>query len=60
MKLKKEKNLENENKAKAAENTTMKELDDDALEEVTGAGNPFANISRVPTQRIDSNLRNKG
>lgn len=60
MKLNKEKNLENENKAKAAENTAMQELDEEALDEVTGAGNPFANIARVPTQSIDSNLRNKG
>ena len=60
MKLKKEKNLERDQQAKTAENKAMQELDDDALEEVTGAGNPFANIARVPTQSIDSNLRNKG
>ena len=38
----------------------MQELDDDALDEIAGAGNPFANVPRVPTQSIDSNLRNNG
>lgn len=46
-----------ENKAK---NSAMEELDDAALDEIAGAGNPFANIPRVPTQPIDDNLRNNG
>ena len=60
MKTNKEKNNELNKQVKEAEGKTMQELDDDALDEVTGAGNPFANVSRVPTQKIDSTLRNKG
>lgn len=32
-------------------------LEDEALEAVTGAGNPFANLPRIPTQPIDDELR---
>ena len=38
----------------------MQELDDEAMDQVSGAGNPFANAARVPTQKIDSKLRNDG
>ncbi len=53
----KEKNLTNlfeENKAE------ITELPDDVLENVTGAGNPFENVPRVPTQSLDDNLRENG
>ena len=40
-------------------NGAMQELGDDELDEIAGAGNPFANVSRVPTQPIDEDMRNK-
>ena len=48
---------EQENKTRSS---AMQELDDAALDEIAGAGNPFANIPRVPTQSIDDKLRNNG
>ena len=39
---------------------TMEKLEDDALNAVTGAGNPFEEEPRVPTQPIDDDLRGKG
>ena len=36
----------------------LEEIDDDELDTVTGAGNPFADVPRVPTQNIDDDLRN--
>lgn len=48
---------EQENKTRSS---AMQELGDDELDEIAGAGNPFANIPRVPTQPIDDNLRNNG
>ena len=38
----------------------MQELDDGAMDQISGAGNPFANTARVPTQKIDSKVRNNG
>lgn len=38
----------------------MQELNDNELDMVSGAGNPFADSSRVPTHSIDSDLRNNG
>ena len=38
----------------------VKELSDDELDQVTGAGDPFANIPRNPTKPIDDELRRKG
>ena len=35
------------------------ELTEEVLDEVTGAGNPFDGIPRVPTQPIDDELRDK-
>ena len=35
------------------------ELSVEDLSEAVGAGNPFENIPRVPTQPIDDELRNK-
>lgn len=40
-------------------NGAMQELGDDELDEIAGAGNPFANVPRVPTQPIDEDMRNK-
>ena len=60
--MKDKKTLKNE-KAQDAEkkvNETMEELDENALSEVGGAGNPFGNVPRVPTQKIDSKVRNNG
>ena len=47
---------ETENKAQ----DVMQELDDKDMDQVSGAGNPFANAARVPTQKIDSKVRNNG
>ena len=38
----------------------MQELDDEAMDKVSGAGNPFAGAARVPTQKIDSTVRKNG
>ncbi len=38
----------------------MQELGEDELDEIAGAGNPFASIPRVPTQPIDEDLRGNG
>ena len=46
--------------AKEEKNGAMQEIGDEELGEVSGAGDPFANHPRVPNQKIDSNLRNKG
>ncbi len=37
----------------------IRELSEDKLDQVSGAGNPFEDIPRVPTQPIDDELRNK-
>lgn len=36
-----------------------KELSDEELGHVTGSGNPFLNVARVPPKTIDDKLRNK-
>ncbi len=46
--------------ADKALNDVMQELDLDELDDITGAGNPFGNLPRVPTQPIDDDLRNRG
>lgn len=48
-----------EEQANKALGSVMQELGEDELDEIAGAGNPFANISRVPTQPIDEDLRSK-
>ncbi len=56
-------NKTNETSKKEQEKKTedvMQELDDETMDQVSGAGNPFANAARVPTQKIDSKLRNNG
>ena len=45
--------------ANKAVGSAMQELGDDELDEIAGAGNPFANVPRVPTQPIDEDMRNK-
>ena len=37
----------------------VEELSEDLLAQVNGAGNPFEDIPRVPTQPIDDKLRDK-
>ena len=37
----------------------VKELSDEKLDQVTGAGDPFANIPRNPNKKIDDELREK-
>lgn len=46
--------------ANKAVGSAMQELGDDELDEIAGAGNPFAKVPRVPTQPIDEDMRNKG
>ena len=38
----------------------MVEVDLDELDDISGAGNPFGNVPRVPTQPIDEDLRGNG
>ena len=45
-------------KAEQAEQQS-EELVEEVLDEVSGAGNPFEDIPRVPTQPIDDELRGK-
>lgn len=61
--MKKEKNLLNETLSdKAAEiaGQAAEALPDELLDQVSGAGNPFADIPRVPEQPIDPELREDG
>ena len=59
MKTNKTDKIKKETENKAAEK--MQELNDEAMDGVSGgAGNPFAKVARVPTQKIDSKLRNDG
>ena len=59
MKTKKNNEVKKETENKAAEG--MQELTDEAVDQVSGGtGNPFAKVARVPTQKIDSKLRNDG
>ena len=60
MKIKKNRESEKQAQAQNALADVMQELDDDALNQVSGAGNPFANVPRVPTQPIDDDLRGNG
>ena len=62
MKTKKNNEIKKETKSKAAD--VMQELDENTASQFSGGvgnpGNPFANVARVPTQNIDSKLRNDG
>ena len=53
-------NKENVEKVKEAAEEVAEILPDDVLDKVTGAGNPFDQIPRVPTQPIDDKLREDG
>lgn len=47
---------------KKAEQTLLsedKELDQDALEQVSAGGSPFENIKRIKTHEIDEDVYNK-
>ncbi|GEM_PF-3555600 len=41
-------------------NGAMEELDDEVLDTLSGAGNPFASHPRVSTHRINKSVRNRG
>lgn len=41
-------------------NGEMQELDDDVLDTLSGAGNPFASHPRVRTHRITKSVRDRG
>lgn len=58
MKLKK--NRETEKQALDALTEGMQELDDETMHQVSGAGNPFGDVPRVPTKPIDDDLRGNG
>lgn len=45
---------------KEAADDVMEELDIGDLHQVSGAGNPFANLPRAENQAIDDDLRNNG
>lgn len=52
-------NEENVQKVKDTAAKVAEAIPDEVLEKVTGAGNPFDNVPRVPTQPIDPELRDK-
>ncbi len=51
---------ENVEKVKGTAEKVMEAIPDEVMEKVTGAGNPFDKIPRVPTQPIDDELRKDG
>lgn len=55
LKKSKEENLQNQI---GQEEKNAEKLSNDQLDQVNGAGNPFEDIPRVPTQNIDDDLRN--
>ena len=46
--------------ANQALESVMQELDDETMDQVSGGGNPFEDIPRVPTQPIGDEPRNNG
>lgn len=56
LKRNKEKDL---NEQVRQEKQGLEELSEDILDQINGAGNPFEDIPRVPTQPIDNDLREK-
>jgi hypothetical protein len=46
--------------ANQALNSVMQELDDDALNQVTGAGSPFGDVPRPDPEPIDPKARENG
>ena len=53
-------NQENVEKVKNAAEKIAEAIPEEALDKITGAGNPFDKIPRVPTQLIDNELRKDG
>ena len=49
-----------EAQANDEKNNGMQELDDEVLDTLSGAGNPFASHPRVSTHRINKSVRNRG
>ena len=58
MKIKKDNETVKEQAVNAAVDG-MEELDDEVMDQVSGAGNPFANASRVPMQDITEDIRGR-
>ena len=52
-----DKNLMCDEKCKALEEEAVVELSEEALDQVTGAGDPFEGEPRVPVAPIDPELR---
>ena len=52
-------NQENVQKVKDTAAKVVEAIPEELLEKVSGAGNPFDNVPRVPTQPIDPQLRVK-
>ena len=53
-------NKENIDKVKGAAEKIAEVIPEDMLDKVTGAGDPFEDFPRVPTQPIDPELREDG
>lgn len=55
-------NVKDSKKNEKAEKKDLKceEMNPEDLEKVSGGGNPFANLPRVPEKDIDENLRKNG
>ena len=49
-----------ESKIEETENKAAEALSMEDLEKVDGAGNPFADVPRVPLMEIDDKIRNNG
>ena len=49
-----------ETKIEETENKAAEALSMEDLEKVDGAGNPFADVPRVPLKEIDDKIRNNG
>ena len=53
-------NKENVEKVKDAAGKIAEAIPEEMLDKISGAGNPFENIPRIPTQPIDEDLRRDG
>ena len=53
-------NKENVEKVKDAAGKIVEAIPEEMLDKISGAGNPFENIPRVPNQPIDEDLRRDG
>ena len=52
--------MEEKDKKLSPEEAAQLELDANELNQVTGAGDPFGNVPRVPENPIDDELRKDG